>query len=242
MSLPDEARTQTLDGVDLLVSRVTHRTVVLLPDQDVEGRCDPAADGLLALRNRLTELELGVVTIDGGTSWWANRGPTPGWFSDTLRPWLGERATVCGLIGVGVGGQGALLNGFQNGRQWAAVAAVAPASDLGRWFGRGTSLDEEFETADAARQAEAPLFFNPLSAPAALLTWCDPRDEACVASATRVISKVQSSGGRITSDLETEAGVNRTDYVRHRASDLAEWIDEALRRAEQRPSLPVLRS
>ena len=214
------------------------RAAVLLPDQNEAGAADPDAPGLRALEAALIAEGLGVLTVDAGPSWWATRGPTPAWFAESLRPWLGERTS--GLVGVGVGGQGALRVAYGRGDRWACAAAVAPACDLGRWHGRGSGLDDEFATADDARQAEAPLFYNPLSSTRAQLIWCDPRDEACAPSAMRAVSKVASSGGPVDADLETEAGDGRDAYVAARAGELAAWAAAALKRAAERPPLRVL--
>ena len=230
-----------VDGVGVWLARRSDRGMVILPDQGADGAADLLADGLVELTQRLLASDISTVVVDGGRTWWATSGPTPGWFADSLRPWLSTHGIrACGLLGVGVGGQAALSNAYRRGDQWVLVAAVAPACDLGRWYGQGTGLDDEFADADAARQAEAPLFYNPLSSPRAQLVWCDPRDAACQPSAVRVVSKVQSSGGRIDSDLQTQAGTDRDSYVGGRAGELSAWVAAALDRAATRPPLRVL--
>ena len=206
-------------------------TAVVLPDQPEGGVCDPDAPGVRALVAGLSDRGVSVRLVDAGNSWYVRKGPTPEWFRDALRPTL---EGPCGLVGVGVGGQGALAAAYRRGDLWPVAAAVAPAGDLGRWWGRGTSLDNECRDADEARQAEAHLFFNPLSRPASQLIWCDPRDEACYPTALRAVSKVQSSGVRAEADLTTEAGESRDGYLLTRAGELAEWVAGRLEDAASR--------
>ena len=200
-------------------------TAVVLPDQGEDGLCDADSAGVRTLRSELRDRGVSVVTVDAADSWYVRNGPTPEWLRDALRPAL---AGPCALVGIGVGGQAALANAYRRGDLWPVAAAVAPAGDLGRWYGRGTSLDDECRDADDARQAEAHLFFNPLSRPASQLVWCDPRDEACSPTALRTVSKVQSSGVRLVADLETEAGGDRDDYLSRRAAELAGWVCDRL--------------
>ena len=206
-------------------------TAVVLPDQDEGGLCDADSAGVKALLSELRGRGVSVVTVDAADSWYVRNGPTPEWFRDDLRPTL---TGPCALVGIGVGGQAALANAYRRGDLWAVAAAAAPAGDLGRWYGRGTSLDSECRDADDARQAEPHLYFNPLSRPASQLIWCDPRDEACFPSALRIVSKVQSSGVRVEADLESEAGSDRDGYLRQRAADLAAWVADRLEDAASR--------
>ena len=203
------------------------RVIVL---HDVDGASTEGLDALAAALEAFagTSVERPVRE----TMWWPGRS-----LYDFVNVSPGG---VTALVGVGSGAQAALRTAYDFGREFPVVAAIAPACDLGRWYGRGTEIDEHYATSDAARQDEAPLFFNPLSRPMHQLCWCDPRDNACLPSALRVVSKVQSSGVTIEADLDTELGPSRDEYLRLRAGELARWVHDACDRAASSVELPVL--
>ena len=196
---------------------------------DVDG---PDVPGVQALCGQLEKVKATPVLAVASGGWWA---------ASTLREWrLTSAPQAVGLIGIGSGGQAAYRTAYEFGREFPVVAAIAPACDLGRWYGRGTEIDSLYPNADAARQDEAPLFFNPLSRPQHQLCWCDPRDSACSPSALRIVTKSQSSGVPINADLETEVGDSRDQYLEFRAKELAEWVRDACDRAASAVELPIV--
>lgn len=200
---------------------------------DVDGRNTQGQVAFTAAAEH-AGLEVLAPTRPGG--WW------PG---ESFNEWAAtelpvDTDEVRGLVGIGSGGQAALRSAYAAGRSWPVVAAIAPACDLGRWFGRKTEIDELYANVDAARQDEAPLFFNPLNRPAKQLCWCDPRDEACLPSSLRVVSKAESSGVAIEADLETEAGDDRDSYLEQRAHALVDWLADAANRVPLAVDLPIL--
>lgn len=206
-------------------------SIVLL--HDVEG---PRSAGLDRLASLLADRGLRTLRPTSVGGWW--RG-------DALTEWAEAEGHVSAtnpgvVVGVGSGGQAAFRSAYGASTRWGVVAAIAPASDLGRWHGQGTELDGVYENADRARQDEAALHFNPLARPMAQLCWCDPRDDACLPSALRLVSKSQSSGVEIAADLETEIGASRDEYLLRRADELAAWIVDGVERIRLRPDLPVV--
>lgn len=167
------------------------------------------------------------------------------WPGNSLNDWaerenLADRSDVRCLLGIGSGGQVAFRSAYAMPRLWPVVAAIAPACDLGRWYGRETEIDTLYENAASARQDEAPLFFNPLARPRNQLCWCDPRDESCLPSALRLVSKSESSGVTITSDLETERGDSRDQYLCERAEEIVRWLLDACYQTAANAQLPII--
>src|SRR5262249_3669657 len=72
---------------------------------------------------------------------------------------LGPRAV--GVAGVGMGGQGAVRLAFRYPDRFPVVASAAGAFDFHEWHGRGTPLDEMYETPERARQDTAILHLDP---------------------------------------------------------------------------------
>lgn len=205
--------------------------VVLL--HDVDGA---KTSGVADVARRLLEASHRVLQPTSRSGWWP---------CGSLNEWVSNQASIepserCIGIGIGSGGQSLLRAAFAEPRRWGAVATIAPACDLGRWYGRGTELDELYRSADEARQDEAPLHFNPLSRPPHQLCWCDPRDDACAPSALRVVSKLESSGVPITADLTSRLGTDRDGYVMSRSEELVSWVDDVARRMPVGPDLPVV--
>lgn len=205
--------------------------VVLL--HDVDG---PNGPGFRRLASLIRKSGHEVIEPLASGGWWP---------FDSLNQWVEQASGLqtphrAIAIGVGSGGQSVLRAAYGCGSNWPAAAVIAPACDLGRWFGRGSELDSVYTNADQARQDEGPLHFNPLWRPIHQLCWCDPRDEACLPSALRVVSKSQSSGVPITADLDTAEGTSRDEYVGARASELVDWLIDVRDRIPSGPNLPVV--
>src|SRR5262249_50250944 len=99
----------------------------------------------------LGELGIAALAPHGGPCWWADRlcptfDPTrtpERWLLDEVVPFAAaQNWPVGGLVGVGMGGQGALRLAFRHPKTFPAVAAVNAAVDLHDFYGRGTPLDQ----------------------------------------------------------------------------------------------------
>jgi pimeloyl-ACP methyl ester carboxylesterase len=165
----------------------------------------------------LEQRRLWTVCPDGGRSWWLDvetpefAGTTPMQHLLTqVVPWI-EASTAfrrpnIGLLGIGMGGQGALNLAYRNGRSFAAVAAISPTIDFQKLHGKGTLLDEMFASAELVRQQTPILHLHPLNWPDKQFFCCDPRDPLWFESCERLASKLSSSGIPFESDLTTRAG------------------------------------
>lgn len=217
---------------------------VLVPEGPLAGGAiflhgysgDPLS-GSRAYTDALLRHSLLVVCPRGGRSWWLDRetpefaGMSPmAHVVNEVLPWVeagtGVPRPAIGLFGIGMGGQGALNIAYRHGRDFAIVAAVSPAIDFHLLYGRGTILDELFESPEAARQETAILHLHPLNWPEHQLILCDPRDPQWHVGAERLCSKLSSSGIPFRADLTTPAGATGWgwDYFDAQARTLAEFL------------------
>ncbi len=158
----------------------------LLYLHDVDGR---TLAGRTELSRLLDELGMACVCPHGGPCWWADRvcpafdtQITPErYLLDRVVPFFGERwglePRALGLLGVGMGGQGALRLAFKHPKRFAVVAALGAALDHHELYFNGTALDEMYDSKEQCRQDTALLHVHPSDAPPHLFFACDPDDD-----------------------------------------------------------------
>ncbi len=192
------------------------------------------------------ERGLHVVAPVTGPTWWLNQ-IVPA-FDPTWSPqdfvvqqviphvqqqweWMSERL---GILGVGMGGQGALALSYRFPRLFPAVAALAPEIDYHQLVPHEDEiLTEIFGSREWARQHTAILAVHPLNWPAAQFVACDPTD-IWYDSSDRLRMKLNSIGIPFTHDLETEAGGHTWDYFDALVGRATEFIQTGLRDAALR--------
>ena len=152
-----------------------------------------------------------------GWCWWADRvcpefdaSLTPeGYLLDTLVPWaeaawrLGPRAVA--LCGVEMGGQGAVRLAFKHAERFPVAASVSGAFDCQDWYGRGTPLDEMYESRERCRLDTAVLHIDGHDWPRHLWFCCAPDDAACYRGNDRLHEKLFAIGVPHAADLDTRA-------------------------------------
>jgi pimeloyl-ACP methyl ester carboxylesterase len=188
----------------------------------------------------LERLGLACICPHGERSWWGDRvcrefdphvSPV-GYLRESVLPWIQENLQTAppaiAVLGVSMGGQGALRLAYRFPEQFPIVAAVAPAIDFHNWHGRGLPLDEMYSTAEAARQDTATLLLHPLHWPRHQLLMSDPTDAEWFDSAQRLASKLSSTGIPFESDFETRHGGQSWDYINHVASRVMQFVHAAL--------------
>src|SRR5581483_726523 len=119
------------------------------------------------------ELRLACVCPHGRRSWWADRvcpefderrtaerHVIEGVLPVFAQRW-GLRQRAVALFGIGMGGQGALRLAFKRPDLFPVAAALAPAIDHYEWYGRGTPLDEMYDSKEQCRQDGALLHIHP---------------------------------------------------------------------------------
>ncbi|MGD9855208.1 MAG: alpha/beta hydrolase-fold protein [Planctomycetaceae bacterium] len=188
----------------------------------------------------LSRCGLPTVCPHGGRSWWLDRvsrefdatASPIAFVREQIVPWIHERWGVAppaiGLLGISMGGQGALQLAYRHPREFPVVAAISPAVDFHILWGQGTPLDELFDRPEAARQQTATLHLHPLNWPRHQLIVCDPADRAWYEGAERLASKLSSMGIPFESDLETSAGGHSWEYFRSTAGRCVSFLSERL--------------
>ena len=148
----------------------------------------------------------------------------------------GARPPQLALLGVSMGGQGALRMAYRHPNVFPTVAAISPAIDFQRRIEEGVDpgLEQMYRDAEEARQDSALLHIHPLNWPRNQFFCCDPTDERWYVSADRLKMKLWSLGVPFECDLETEAGGHSFEYASHIAPRaigfLAARLDQERRR------------
>lgn len=189
---------------------------------------------------------LRAVCPHGGRSWWLDLissefDPhiTPQQFlTQHVVQYIAQRWGVApsaiGLMGISMGGQGALQLAYRRPREFPVVAVISPAIDFQNLYGRGLPLDQMFANREAARQHTATLQINPLNWPRHQLIACDPRDIDCFEGVERLAMKLSATGIPFESDLETSHGGHGWDYFNAMAPKAVEFIATRLDQESRR--------
>jgi pimeloyl-ACP methyl ester carboxylesterase len=211
--------------------------------------------GLITLRDNaaytaeLDRYGLRCLCPHGRRSWWGERlcsefdpRVTPAdYIRSELLPWMRETWGVVppriALLGVSMGGQGALRLAYRSPQQFPIVAALAPMVDFQNWYGRGLPLDQMYDSAEGARQDTATLLVHPLNWPRHQLLMCDPGDVDWFEGIERLASKLSSTGIPFESDFTTRHGGHSWDYFNHIAPAALSFIHQRLE--QERRRLPV---
>lgn len=181
-------------------------------------------------------------------SWWTNRiWPE---FDDSISaeayvlehvvPYVAEhwnsRPPQLALLGVSMGGQGALRMAYKYPNVFPTVAAIAPAIDFQKRIDEGVDpgLEYMYGDAEAARQDSALLHIHPLNWPRNQFFCCDPTDFRWLDSADRLRMKLWSLGVPFESDLDTEAGGHSFKYASHMAPRAIGFIADRLDQERRR--------
>ncbi|MBC7964802.1 MAG: esterase [Fuerstia sp.] len=188
----------------------------------------------------------GLVAVcpDGGRSWWldvvcrefdAEQTPQH-WLVNSVVPFIERTFSIAtpriALLGVSMGGQGALQLAFRHASRFPVVAAIAPAVDFYQLYGSGIPLDSMFPDTEAARQASVVLNLHPLAWPRYQFFCCDPADAEWFDGAARLGMKLSSSGILHERDLETSGGGHSWDYFNRMAEKSLNHIADSLRKIE----------
>ena len=149
-------------------------------------------------------------------------------------PYVAERWNArppqLALLGVSMGGQGALRMAYKYPNVFPTVAAISPAIDFQKRIDEGVDpgLDFMYRDAEDARQDTAMLHIHPLNWPRNQFFCCDPTDIRWHDSADRLRMKLWSLGVPFECDLETEAGGHSFEYACHMAQRAVGFIAQRL--------------
>jgi poly(3-hydroxybutyrate) depolymerase len=183
-----------------------------------------------------------------GQSWWTDR-PWPsfdpnitaeayvrGPVMQAIAERWNARPPQIALLGVSMGGQGALRMAYKYPQEFPTVAAISPAVDFQKRIEEGVDpgLDEMYRDAEDARQDTATLHIHPLNWPRNQFFCCDPTDVRWHDSVDRLRMKLWSIGVMFECDLETIAGGHSFEYASHMAPRAVGFIAERLEKERLR--------
>ena len=182
-----------------------------------------------------------VLCPRGKKSWWLDRVCRD--FDDELTPmqflrsnvvnWLEENWNVqpprIALLGISMGGQGALNLAYRDALTFPVVAAISSAVELHKAYGHGFPIDEMFESAEEARQESVALHLHPLNWPKHQFFACDPMDPTWFEGNEILASKLSSSGVPYECDLKTSRGGHDWSYFTPMAEQALAFIQDAFR-------------
>lgn len=198
--------------------------------------------GYPAFTREFERYGLRVVEPVTGQSWWTNRiwpefDPNlsaEGYVLEHVVPYVAERWNArpprLALLGVSMGGQGALRIAYKHPNVFPTVAAISPAIDFQKRIVEGIDpgLDVMYRDAEEARQDTATLHIHPLNWPRHQFFCCDPADERWHESADRLRMKLSSLGVPLECDLETTAGGHSFEYASHMAPRAIGFVAKSL--------------
>jgi S-formylglutathione hydrolase len=199
-----------------------------------------------AFTHLFDRFRLACVCPPGGPCWWADRVCAE--FDPVVTPerhvldrvlllfqerWrLGPRAV--GLLGIGMGGQGALRLAFKYPERFPVVAALAPAIEYHELYGQGLPLDDLYDSKEQCRQDTAPMHVHPGRFPAHIFFCMSPGDAAWLRGCDRLHEKLSALGVPHEIDFTTRAGGPPGDYFDHLADRAVRFVQAGLEQESRR--------
>jgi hypothetical protein len=206
--------------------------------------CSHAASlrGYPAFVRQFERYGLRLIEPVSGLSWWTDRiwpqfDPNISAEAYVLQhvvPYIAERwgshPPRLALLGVSMGGQGALRMAYKHPNIFPTVAAISPAVDFQKRIDEGVDpgLEMMYRDPEDARQDSALLHIHPLNWPRHQFFCCDPTDLRWIDSAERLRMKLWSLGVPFECDLETVAGGHSFEYAGHMAERAVGYIAKSL--------------
>jgi S-formylglutathione hydrolase FrmB len=204
--------------------------------------------GYPAFTQQFEKHGLHVVEPVSGQSWWTDRiwpefdsaVSAEAYVLEHVVPYAGERWGArppgLALLGVSMGGQGALRMAYKHPNVFPTVAAISPAIDFQKRIEEGVDpgLELMYRDVEDARQDTATLHIHPLNWPRNQFFCCDPADERWHESADRLRMKLWSLGIPFECDLETIAGGHSFEYASRMAERAVCFIVRSLEKERLR--------
>jgi pimeloyl-ACP methyl ester carboxylesterase len=194
----------------------------------------------------LDELGLPCVCPHGQDSWWTDRvcrafdavitaeRHVLGGIVPFFRTRWGILPRAIGLLGISMGGQGALRLAFRHPQVFPVAAGIASALDYHELYGQGLSLDEMYDSKEQCRQDTALLHVPPHDPPPHLYFCSDPQDTAWYRGNDRLHEKLAALGIEHTAELTVEAGGLSWEYFNRMAEPALRFIYQGLDKESRR--------
>lgn len=180
-------------------------------------------------------------------SWWSDRIcaefdsqlTTESFLLDYVIPFIQKRFNATppslGLLGTGMGGQGALRFAYKYPDTFPVVVAISPAIDYHLRIDEGDDvLCQLYSDTETARQDTATLHIHPLNWPRHQFFCSDPTNPHWHEGAERLRMKLQSLGVPHESDLDTVVRGRGFTYYTKMAEVAVGFIAERLDRERMR--------
>ncbi|TMQ35662.1 MAG: esterase [Planctomycetota bacterium] len=192
------------------------------------------------------ELNLACVCPHGARCWWGDRicgafdrrGSPERYLLDRVLPFLGEQWQLpprsVGLLGIGMGGQGALRLAFKHPDLFSTVVALAAAVDYHELYGQGGELDDMYDSKEQCRQDTALMHIHPSHYPPHIFFGIDPDDVSWYRGNDRLHEKLAALGVPHEIDFATRAGGHTWDYYNHMAERAVRFIQAGLEQESRR--------
>ncbi len=192
------------------------------------------------------ELHLACVCPHGQHSWWTDRicrefdpdVTAERYLLDQVVPFFGARWNIrprrIGLLGISMGGQGALRLAFRHPNLFPVVAGISSALDYHELYGSGTTLDEMYDSKEQCRQDTALMHVPPYNPPPHVFFCIDPDDVNWFRGNDRLHEKLNALGVAHSADLTTEAGGHSWEYFNRMAEPALRFIVDGLEKESRR--------
>lgn len=192
------------------------------------------------------QLSLVCICPLSARSWWTDRvlpefDPVQSaerYLLESVLPYLKEHWSLgppgIGLLGVGMGGQGALRLAFKHPERFPVVAAVAAALDYHELYDRDPVLRVLYDSKEQCRQDTALLHVHPSSYPAHIFFAADPTDALWYRGNDRLDEKLNALGIPHQADLQTPAGGHGSDYYNRMADAAVQFVHHGLEQQSRR--------
>jgi S-formylglutathione hydrolase len=144
------------------------------------------------------------------------------------------RPRAIGLLGISMGGQGALRLAFKYPRTFPVAAGIASALDYYEWYGQGLSLDEMYDSREQARQDTALMHIHPSEHPPHIYFAIDPEDADWYRGNDRLHEKLNALGVPHTIDFTTTAGGHSWEYFDRMAEPALRFVAAGLEKESRR--------
>jgi enterochelin esterase-like enzyme len=200
----------------------------------------------VGLETLLDELRLVCVCPYGGHSWWTNRicldfdrqVTAEGYILNHVVPFFRARWDIAppgiALLGISMGGQGALRLAFRFPDIFPVAAGIASALDYHEAYGQGSPLDEMYESKEQCRQDTALMHVPPYHPPPHIYFCVDPDDADWYRGNDRLHEKLNALGVEHSADLTTRAGGHAWEYFNRMAEPALRFVVQGLERESRR--------
>jgi S-formylglutathione hydrolase len=208
--------------------------------------------GLETLVNNATysrlfdQFKLVCVSPHGGRCWWADKAcsefdpvvtPEQHLLQHVL-PFFHERWQLVprsiGLLGISMGGQGALRLAFKHPQLFPVAAAISSAIEYQELYGEGSPIDVMYDSKEQCRQDTALMHVPPFNPPPQLFFCIDPADVRWYRGNDRLHEKLSALGVAHTCDLTTQAGGHSWQYFDHMAEPALRFLYSGLEQESRR--------